>query len=106
VLTDVSSSDVGVAEDTSLHVIDQAVLGIAREFRFTVEEVKEYYDRCGDVDRTRNRFRRMRELLLQLPDEPPAPQPVTEVQPAPQVSQVVINGDVQSMSAPALPLPM
>lgn len=46
------------------------MLDVAREFRFTFEEVKEYYDGCGDVNRTRNRFKIMRELLLLLPDDP------------------------------------
>lgn len=43
------------------------------EFRFLIEEVKEYYDKCGDAARTRNRFRKMREVLNALPDdeEPP-----------------------------------
>ncbi|KAL1952063.1 hypothetical protein VTO73DRAFT_1212 [Trametes versicolor] len=56
-----------------LHVIDQAVRDIAMEFRFLIEEVKEYYDKCGDAARTRNRFRKMREVLNALPDdeEPP-----------------------------------
>lgn len=52
-----------------LHVIDRAVLDIAAEFRFTPAEVKEYYDKCGDVVRTRNRFRKMREVLLNLADD-------------------------------------
>lgn len=52
-----------------LHVVDQSILNIALEFRFTVEEVQEYYDRCGAMDRTRARFKRMREILLALPDD-------------------------------------
>ncbi|KAI0094708.1 hypothetical protein BDY19DRAFT_1062111 [Irpex rosettiformis] len=56
-----------------LHVVDQVILDVARRFRFTVEEVKEYYDKCGDLNRTTNRFTRMREVLASLPDdgEPP-----------------------------------
>jgi len=46
-----------------LHVIDQGIRDIAREFRFTVEEVQEYYDRCGEMGRTRIRFQRMRQEL-------------------------------------------
>ncbi|KIP12596.1 hypothetical protein PHLGIDRAFT_262771 [Phlebiopsis gigantea 11061_1 CR5-6] len=58
-----------IAEDGSLHVVDRAVMEVAQESRFTVEEVKEYYDKCGDMDRTRNRFRKMRAILAQLPDD-------------------------------------
>jgi hypothetical protein len=46
-----------------LHVVDQSILDIALEYRFTVEEVQEYYDRCGAMDRTRARFKKMREIL-------------------------------------------
>lgn len=52
-----------------LHVVDQVILDVARRFRFTVAEVKEYYDRCGDLNRTTNRFARMREVLTNLPDD-------------------------------------
>ncbi|KAI0361744.1 hypothetical protein OH77DRAFT_1585799 [Trametes cingulata] len=52
-----------------LHVIDQAVRDIAKEFRFLVEEVQEYYDKCGDPERTRNRFKKMREVINALPDD-------------------------------------
>ena len=52
-----------------LHVVDQSILDIALEYRFTVEEVQEYYDRCGAMDRTRARFKKMREILLALPDD-------------------------------------
>ena len=52
-----------------LHPIDQAVRDIAKDFRFTVEEVQEYYDKCGDAERTRNRFKRMRDVLNALKDE-------------------------------------
>ncbi|KAI6153451.1 hypothetical protein BKA82DRAFT_1002271 [Pisolithus tinctorius] len=47
----------------NLHIIDQAICDIAHEYRFTVEEVKEFYDKCGEMERTRARFRKMRELL-------------------------------------------
>lgn len=53
----------------SLHPIDQAVQDIAREFRFTVEEVQEDYDKCGDPGRTKNRFRKMRDVLNALKDD-------------------------------------
>ncbi|THU91767.1 hypothetical protein K435DRAFT_968014 [Dendrothele bispora CBS 962.96] len=51
------------------HVIDQGLKGIAAQFRFTVEEVREYYDKCGDMDRTGRRFQKMRETLALLPDD-------------------------------------
>ncbi|KAF9229472.1 hypothetical protein BS17DRAFT_771511 [Gyrodon lividus] len=47
----------------SLHCIDQAICDIANEYRFTVQEVKEFYDKCGEMERTRTRFHKMRELL-------------------------------------------
>lgn len=47
----------------NLHVIDQGIREIAKDFRFTVEEVKEYYDKCGEMGLTRMRFQRMREEL-------------------------------------------
>jgi len=48
---------------TELHVIDQGIHQIARDFRFTVEEVQEYYDKCGEMALTEKRFKRMREEL-------------------------------------------
>jgi hypothetical protein len=47
----------------NMHVIDQTIHDIAREFRFTIEEVQEYYDKCGEMGRTRNRFQKMRNEL-------------------------------------------
>ncbi|EGO04512.1 hypothetical protein SERLA73DRAFT_173818 [Serpula lacrymans var. lacrymans S7.3] len=47
----------------SLHVIDQTLQDIARDNRFTVEEVQEYYDKCGEMERTRARFDKMRKEL-------------------------------------------
>lgn len=62
----------GIRSDGALlHVVDQSILDIALEYRFTVEEVQEYYDRCGAMDRTRARFQKMREILLALPDVDP-----------------------------------
>ena len=58
-----------VVPPAPLHPIDQAVQDIAREFRFTSEEVQEYYDRCGDPERTRNRFTKMRDVLNALKDD-------------------------------------
>jgi hypothetical protein len=46
-----------------LHIVDQSLRDIAKEFRFTVEEVQEYYDRCGEMGRTRTRFQKMRQEL-------------------------------------------
>jgi hypothetical protein len=55
---------------TSLvHIIDQSIRDIAKEFRFTVEEVQEYYDKCGEMGRTRSRFERMRRELSKLADD-------------------------------------
>jgi len=48
---------------TNMHIIDQSIHDIAREFRFTVEEVQEYYDKCGEMGRTRTRFQKMRHEL-------------------------------------------
>lgn len=68
------------SSDPPLHPIDQAVRDIAIEFRFTVEEVQEYYDRCGDPERTKNRFKKMRDVLNALKDDddqsPAAPAPL------------------------------
>lgn len=47
----------------NMHVIDQGIRDIAKQFRFTVEEVQEFYDRCGEMGLTRSRFQRMREEL-------------------------------------------
>jgi hypothetical protein len=46
-----------------LHIVDQTIREIARDFRFTVEEVQEYYDKCADMVKTRLRFQKMREEL-------------------------------------------
>lgn len=55
----------------ALHVIDIGMRDIAKEFRFTIEEVKEYYDKCADMLKTRLRFQRMREeLSARFPDDP------------------------------------
>ena len=60
----------GVIQDGPiLHVVDQSILDIAREFRFTVEEVQEHYDRCGAMERTRARFKKMRDTLSALVDD-------------------------------------
>ncbi|KDR85148.1 hypothetical protein GALMADRAFT_233800 [Galerina marginata CBS 339.88] len=47
----------------NMHVIDQGIREIAKDFRFTVEEVQEFYDKCGEMGITRMRFQRMREEL-------------------------------------------
>ncbi|KAF9452620.1 hypothetical protein P691DRAFT_825759 [Macrolepiota fuliginosa MF-IS2] len=49
----------------SMHVIDQSLHEIANEYRFTMGEVQEYYDKCGEMSRTRRRFQRMREFLTE-----------------------------------------
>lgn len=63
----------GESTSAGMHIVDRTVRDIAREFRFTVEEVKEYYDKCGDADRTRTRFKRMRDVLSALDDDEPTP---------------------------------
>ncbi|KAH9937581.1 uncharacterized protein B0H18DRAFT_971309 [Fomitopsis serialis] len=50
--------------DPSLSVND-----IAHEFRFTLEEVEEYYAKYQDIARTRARFRKMRDVLAALEDD-------------------------------------
>ncbi|KAF9015313.1 hypothetical protein BDQ17DRAFT_1269058 [Cyathus striatus] len=47
----------------NIHVIDQSIRDIAKDFRFTLEEVQEYYDKCGEMERTRSRFQKMRDEL-------------------------------------------
>ncbi|KAJ7706381.1 hypothetical protein B0H17DRAFT_1036972 [Mycena rosella] len=60
--TDVKASD--------MHVLDQGIREIATDFRFTVEEVQAYYDRCGEMGRTRERFKAMRSVLtLRFPED-------------------------------------
>lgn len=71
-----------MVEAAPLHPIDQAVQDIARQFRFTTEEVQEYYDKCGDPERTRNRFHKMRDTLNALKDDFAEP---LAVAPAPSV---------------------
>ncbi|KAI0757111.1 hypothetical protein C8Q80DRAFT_78601 [Daedaleopsis nitida] len=83
-----------------LHPIDQAVRDIAIEFRFTVEEVQEYYDKCGDPERTKNRFKKMRDVLNALKDDDndsantpalvPAPIPRTAPGDAPVAASIPI----------------
>jgi hypothetical protein len=53
-----------------MHVLDQAIRQIAVDFRFTLEEVQGYYDRCGEMGQTRARFQNMRALLAdRFPDD-------------------------------------
>ena len=47
----------------NIHATERALRDIAKSFRFTYEEVKEYYDRCHDLARVRIRFQEMREVL-------------------------------------------
>ncbi|KAF8213261.1 hypothetical protein K438DRAFT_1915400 [Mycena galopus ATCC 62051] len=53
------------ANARNMHVLDQAIGQIAADFRFTVNEVRDYYDRSGDMERTRQRFQDMRALLAE-----------------------------------------
>jgi hypothetical protein len=48
-----------------MHVIDQSLREIAKDYRFTLDEVQEYYDKCGEMGRTRRRFQLMRESLTE-----------------------------------------
>jgi len=59
----------GNGHSSLVHVIDRSIRDIAKEFRFTVEEVQEYYDKCGEMGRTRSRFEKMRRELSKLADE-------------------------------------
>lgn len=52
-----------LSEDPGL---PHALAEIARSSRFTQEEVQEFYDRSGNMDQTRERFRTMRETLARL----------------------------------------
>jgi len=52
-----------------MHVLDQSLREIAKETRFTFEEVQEYYNKCADLDTTGARFRRMREQLNSFNDD-------------------------------------
>jgi hypothetical protein len=60
-LSEDPKQDVAFRNDS--HVIDQSIRDIAKQFRFTIEEVQEYYDKCGEMVRTRTRFQKMREEL-------------------------------------------
>ncbi|KAH7880557.1 hypothetical protein F5879DRAFT_740446 [Lentinula edodes] len=52
------------------HVLEQELSEIALQTRFTVEEVREYYDKYGgDLERTSRRLQKMREHLNALPDD-------------------------------------
>ncbi|KXN89881.1 hypothetical protein AN958_04885 [Leucoagaricus sp. SymC.cos] len=55
----------------NMHVIDQSLREIAKDYRFTLEEVQEFYDECGDMGLTRQRFKYFREILtgLKVPDD-------------------------------------
>jgi len=64
--SDADSVDQGTALDSGIHLIDRTLQEIATEYRFTLEEVKEFYDQCGEMERTRTRFQKMRHLLLSI----------------------------------------
>jgi hypothetical protein len=55
-------------DEEILHIVDQGIRDIAQEFRFTIGEVQEYYDKCGAMDKTRVRFKKMRAALDALED--------------------------------------
>ncbi|KAG0709028.1 hypothetical protein DFH29DRAFT_890225 [Suillus ampliporus] len=49
--------------DQGIHLVDRTLQEIATEYRFTLEEVKEFYDQCGEMERTKTRFQKMRQIL-------------------------------------------
>lgn len=53
----------GNSLDPGVHLIDRTLQEIATEHRFTLEEVKEFYDQCGEMERTKIRFHKMRQIL-------------------------------------------
>jgi len=65
----VSQTSSDILAQVNLHVIDQAISDIASEYRFTVQEVKEFYDKCGEMERTRARFRKMRLILSNISED-------------------------------------
>ncbi|KAJ7752265.1 hypothetical protein B0H14DRAFT_3512967 [Mycena olivaceomarginata] len=63
-------ADIRLHAPADMPVLLQAIQEIAAEFRFTVEEVQAYYDRCGEIGSTRTRFQNMRELLtMEFPED-------------------------------------
>ncbi|EMD41779.1 hypothetical protein CERSUDRAFT_102174 [Gelatoporia subvermispora B] len=64
-----SPTNSGDREDSGLHVVDRALQDVASDYRFTVEEVREFYDKCGDVERVRAKFKKMRDTLNALHDD-------------------------------------
>lgn len=65
----VSQTNSDILAQVNLHVIDQAISDIASEYRFTVQEVKEFYDKCGEMERTRARFQKMRLILSTISED-------------------------------------
>lgn len=61
-LSDADSIE-GTSLDSGVHLIDRTLQEIATEHRFTLEEVKEFYDQCGEMERTKIRFQKMRSIL-------------------------------------------
>jgi hypothetical protein len=61
-LSDADSIE-GTSLDPGVHLIDRTLQEIATEYRFTLEEVKEFYDQCGEMERTKIRFHKMRQIL-------------------------------------------
>lgn len=52
--------------EAQMHIVDRGLLAIAHDTRFTHEEVREFYNTSGDMQRTRNRFQRMRDVLTRM----------------------------------------
>jgi len=51
-----------------VHYIDQAIYDIANEFKFTIQEVKEFFEMCSEMDHTRKQFHQMQQLLKSVED--------------------------------------
>lgn len=69
IVNSTSPVDDGDRDYPRLHVVDRAIHDIANDYRFTVEEVREFYDKCGDIERVKAKFRKMREALNALRDD-------------------------------------
>lgn len=48
---------------SDMHILDTGLAEIAGQTRFTFDEVKEYHNKCGDLQMTRTRFQKMRQML-------------------------------------------
>jgi len=51
----------------TIHNVEQTLTDIANEFLFLLTEVRDFYDKTGDMEGTRNRFAKMRMLINAMP---------------------------------------